>query len=532
MRSTTVTASLLGVAVAACSGSDGAPPRVPLPDVDPGPSPAPRLTAAQYRHTLRDLFGESLVLPSALEPDHPAAGLLAVGASETSISGWGVEQYETAAYSIAAQVLGDSGMRATVLPCAPSGSGDRACAEQALAAWGRQLFRRPLAEEELNALLALFDRGVEVSSTFDGGLELGLAALLQSPSFLFRIELGQGGQATGFELASRLSFFLWDAGPDRELLDLAAEGHLTEDNVLLAQAQRMLADPRAHRGVRAFFEDLFELYHLEHLNKDPTVFLHFTTDLGKLAREQTLLDLERLIFEEDADYRQIFVDTRTAVDRRLAALYEVRAPSKEGFGVVELPEAGGRRGLLGQASFLALRAHPSASSAVLRGAFVRKVLLCHVVPPPPPGFNTALPEPSATARTLRERNVAHLSDPGCAGCHSRMDPIGLGLESFDGIGRRRTHDNGGVIDASGQLDGVAFSDAWSLAQAVHDHPDVPRCLVRSLYRYATNAQEAPTEAPLLDALTANFQASGHRVQALILDLVTSPAFRRAQGVAP
>ncbi|MBK6686903.1 MAG: DUF1592 domain-containing protein [Deltaproteobacteria bacterium] len=516
----------------ACSSTEAPPPLVPLPEVDPGPPTVPRLTGAQYRHTLQDLFGEGLILPDALEPDSPAAGLLAVGASETSISSWGVEQYESAAYAIAQQVLSDPTQKARFFTCTPAGTTDPACARTILETWGRSLFRRPLAEEELSGLVTLTTLGSTTSATFEAGLELGLAALLQSPSFLFRVELGEAGRYGPFALASRLSFFLWNSGPDPELLAAAADGRLSTAEGLEQQARRLLADPRARRGVRAFFEDLFELYHLEALNKDPTVFLHYTTDLGKLAKEQTLQDLERIVFDEDADYRQILITDRTAVDRRLAALYGVRAGSKEGFSVVQLPPEGGRRGLLGQASFLALRAHPSSSSAVLRGAFVRKVLLCQLVPPAPVGLNTALPEPTATARTLRERNVVHLTDPGCAACHSRMDPIGLGLENFDGIGRYRGEDNGAPIDASGDLDGVPFTDAWSLAQAVHDHPDVPRCLVRSLYRYATNAADVPSEAPLIDALTANFQASGHRVQSLMLELVTSGAFQKVTEVSP
>lgn len=518
-------------ALVACSSAEAPPPLVPLPEVDPGPPTVPRLTAAQYRHTLRDLFGASLILPSAIEPDSPAAGLLAVGASETSISSWGVEQYESAAYAIAQQVLSDPEQRAR-FSCTPSGTTDPTCARTLIGDWGRSLFRRPLAEDELSGLVKLTTLGSTTSANFDAGLELGLAALLQSPSFLFRVELGEAGRYGPYALASRLSFFLWNAGPDAELLAAAADGRLATAEGLEQQARRLLADPRARRGVRAFFEDLFELYHLESLNKDPTVFLHYTTELGKLAKEQTLQDLERIVFDEDADYRQILITDRTAVDRRLAALYGVRAGSKDGFSVVQLPPEGGRRGLLGQASFLALRAHPSSSSAVLRGAFVRKVLLCQLVPPAPVGLNTALPEPTETARTLRERNVVHLTDPGCAACHSRMDPIGLGLENFDGIGRYRSEDNGAVIDASGELDGVPFTDAWSLAQAVHDHPDVPRCLVRSLYRYATNAQEVPSEAPLIDALTANFQASGHRIQNLMLELVTSGAFQQVSEVSP
>lgn len=515
-------------AVAGCAGEPSAPPP-PLPDVAANEAPLRRLTAAQYRNAVRDVLGDDIVLPPALEPDLAASGLVALGAARAAVSAWGVEQYEAAAFDLAEQALAPE-RRARWLTCTPSGSVDRVCAEQFVEAIGLRLWRRPLTEAEKGSLLDVAERAGTTLGDFDAGLRYALAAMLQSPAFLYRGELSDGGRFDDYALASRLSFFLWNTTPDEALLEAAAQGRLSTEDGLAEQARRLLDDPRARRGVRNFFTELFELYELDDMIKDPTVFVHYDAELGAAAREETLRVIEDLVFEQDGDFRDLLTTRKTFVNRRLAAIYQVRAPVREGFGEVTLPE-GTRRGLLGHVSTLALHSHPAASSAVLRGHFVRKVLLCGVIPPPPVGVNTALPEPSATARTLRERNRVHLEDSACAGCHTLMDPIGLGLENFDGVGRWRAEDNEARIDPSGELDGVPFADAWDLAEAVRAHPALPTCLVRNVYRYATGVEEKTAdEGALLDALTARFEAQGYSVRSLLYDVATSSGFVRAGEV--
>ncbi len=186
-----------------------------------------------------------------------------------------------------------------------------------------------------------------------------------------------------------------------------------------------------------------------------------------------------------------------------------------------------RRGLMTHVSILALNSHPVSSSATLRGKFVRKVLLCGVIPAPPVDVNTALPEPSGETRTLRERVAEHLTDPGCRGCHINMDPIGLGLENYDALGQFRTHDNGALIDPTGEVDGDPFTDAVDLGRALHDADALAPCLVRSVYRYATGHMEEPGEAAMLENLDARFEANGYRVLDLMMDVIVSPGFRTA-----
>ena len=253
-------------------------------------------------------------------------------------------------------------------------------------------------------------------------------------------------------------------------------------------------------------------------------------EVGPSAREETLLGLERLVFEIDGDFRDILTTRETFLNRRLAAIYDVPAPVREGFGLTELPEDGLRMGLLGQVSFLAPNAHATSSSATLRGKFIREVLLCAAIPPPPANANTALPEPSGTALTLRDRSEEHMQSGSCRGCHQLMDPMGLSLENFDGIGRYRTTDHGVLIDASGELNGVAFADAEELGYLLHDHPDVPRCLVRTMYRYATGRLEASGETQALRQLTDAFTADGYRVKDLMREVALHRSFRHA--VAP
>lgn len=506
------------------------------PTLDEAPPPTlRRLTDAQYRRALEDLFGTGLFLPDQLEPDVRILGLNAVGASVTPISSRGIERYEETSYAVAEQaVLEDR--RGRFMPCTPTGAGDVACAREALAQLGLRVWRRPLSEAELDALVGLHSQAVETLGDFWQGLVFGIAALLQDPAFLMRPELGEVGadgvrRYTGYEMASRLSFLFWDAPPDAELLEAARTGALDTEEGVEAQAQRLWSSPRARDGVRAWASDLLHLAELDDLHKDPAVFQHMSDQVGPSAREETLRGVEHLIFDADADFRELLTTRHTFVDRTLAAIYDVQAPAREGFGEVELPEEQPRVGLLGQVSFLALQAHATSSSPTLRGLFVRDALLCQPLPDPPAGVDTSIPEQSAAFPTLRDRVQSHLTEPGCASCHELTDRIGLALEPFDGLGVHRSFDGGAPIDASGVLDGVPFDDAVGLAQALHDHPSLAGCLVKQVTRYGLGRKEAESEREVMAWLTERYVSGAHRMQPLWLDLVVSPAFRQVGEVS-
>ena len=507
---------------------DTAVPLGPKPVAEAEPAALRRLTSSQYENAVLDLLGADLTLPTSLEPDTAIDGLLSVGASTVSVSALGVERYEDAAYLLAEQAVENPDLYG----CTPAGAADSECATSFIEALGRRAWRRPLTSEEVEALVDLHMLVAQDAESFDAGAVYAIAAVLQSPYFLYRVEMGEPDPArpgqrllTDYEVASRLSFFLWNTLPDDELMDAADAGELSTDDGLRSQATRMLADQRAHDGVRNLFDELYELYLLESVTKDPTIFTMASPELGPAAREETLLTVERLVFVEDGDYRDLFTSRRTFVDRRLAALYGVPAPGEDGFGEVILPADGGRSGLLGQASTLMLHSHSTRSSATLRGIFIRETLLCQEIPAPPSNVDTSIPEADATSPTLRERVASHLEDPTCSGCHQVMDPPGLALENFDGIGRWRTIENGAVIDASGNLDGEEYDDAMGLNRALWNHEGVARCFTTKVMQYAVGHQMGAGEVALRNWLETSFKLEGHSVQNLLLEVVTSDAFR-------
>lgn len=534
--------SLVAAVFAGACGSD--PPSPPAkPDYGPRPpmpdtaaqTGAQRLTVPQYGNTIRDIFGKDINVPTAIEADAALDGFVAIGASVSTISPSGVEKYEKAAFAIAQQVIADDAHKAVVLQCKPTGPDDMACAKETVTRLGKKLYRRQLTDAETTRLTNIFMQASAALGGFDRGLEYAIAAMLQSPHFLYRPQVGEADPAhagqlryTSLEMASRLSYFLWNSTPDDELLAAAEKGDLVNDAALGAQIERMLASARAHEGLRAFVTDWLKLRELDNLNKDPTLFTYYSPDLGPMVREETLRLFEHLVFELDTDVREIMTTRQTFVNTKLASMYMIASPADEGFNLVEFPENSPRVGLLGHASILALHSHPRATSSTLRGKFIREGLLCDTIPPPPANVNTGLPEPSQTARTLRERMQPHLQDPVCKSCHILLDPIGLGLENFDAIGRYRAKEVGAVIDASGDLDGVKFADARALSKGIHDSPKFAPCIVRKVFSYATGFRPADADAATLRTLHWDFRDSGYRMKELLKLVAMSPAFRLAQ----
>ena len=529
---------MLALFVLGCSKRDE-----PQPEPDPGLEEVPyepptaamtRLTQTQYARVVHDVFGSDIAVPARLEPDLRDGGLVAIGASKATISPRGAELYEAAAISVAAQALAEE-RRDDIVPCMPAAVRDEACAEQFVVETGRRLWRRPLTDDEVAKLTQLAVRAAETLGDFHVGLEHALSAMLQSPKFLFRTEIGsetsEGRVVTPYELATRLSFFLWNTAPDDALLDAAETGRLATPEGVEAEVDRMLEDERARDGVRQIFTDLFELDRLDELVKAPQVFEHASEDVGPSAREETLRTIEWLAFEQNADFRDLLTTRTTFLNRKLASIYSVPAPARDGFAMFEFPEDHPRAGtgFLGHASFLSLAAHPVSTSPTLRGKFIRQKLLCHLIPSPPAGVDTSIPEPSGEAPTLRARIQEHLSNPACSSCHLITDPMGLGLENFDGIGVYRTHDNGVLIEPAGTLDEIEFADARELASVLRGHQDFAPCLTKKVYSYALGHEPELDELELVDALAARWAADEHRLLTLLREVALSPAFRRLGG---
>lgn len=494
----------------------------PEPRVRPAAATLRRLTRAQYEASLDDVFGPGLVLPAYLEPDVELDGFVSEGAGVAALSPYGVEQYDTAAYLVAQQLLAPE--RRGALPCEPADAG---CSRTVVEQLGRSLWRRTLDADEVDALVAIADEAEAALGEPDAGVEFALAALLVSPHFLYRVELGDD-VFDGPALASRTSFLLWGGPPDLELLDLAEEGALEDPATRRAQAERMLDDPRAARGVRALFHELLGLERLSTTTKDPTVFVHASPDVAPAAREETLALVERL-WSEDADFRDLVTTRETSVDRTLAALYEVPAPTREGFGAIEFGPEVPRSGLLGHVSFLSMQSHPTSTSVTRRGMYVRERLLCQDLPAPPADVDTSIPASTPESPTMRDRVAVHLENEACASCHRLSDPIGLALEHFDGIGRYRPDDQGYPIDATGELDGAEFDGLGGLAWAVHEHSDFTRCLVTGTLRYTQGHPLADGEETFVEWLDLGFADRGYVYRELLLDLVASDTFGLAEA---
>lgn len=508
-------------------------------DVDPGlPDSSAyglrRLTLPQLQNSLHDLLGASILVPADLEADTYGDDFASVGMASLAISVHAFEQFDDAAYAVAHQAMTVGAARAALVGCSPAGVTDDACATTFVRAFGRRAWRRPLTDAEVDRYAGIARQAAAALGDFHAGLEQALAGLLLSPNFLYIVQVGEVDPArptqrryTAYEMAARLSFFFWDTTPDETLLGAAARGELSTPDGVRAQAQRMLEDPRGRAVIVGFFSALFGLRWLPFLQRDPMLFPQFRSPtFSASVLQQTIRDIEDRVFVSDGDFRGFFDASTTFVNAELAQLYGLPPVTAPGFVQVALPADGPRAGLLGYAGFESMYSHDATNSPTLRGFVVRRSLLCQTIPLPSQDVRTNIPDADpASPTTLRQRLSLHRQSPACASCHEQMDPIGFALENFDPGGGWRATDNGLPIDASGDLDGVPFSGPRGLATALHDHPDVPGCFVRRLFRYSTGQQETAADVTTLDGLTRRFAANGYRVRGFLVDFVASDAFR-------
>jgi len=528
---------LLGIVCAL--GLSGCGPSEPA--TGGGPAEIRRLTEAEYRQSIADIFGGDIKVAGRFEPDLRADGLLAVGTGQVTVTPAGFEQYDSMAHGIAAQVV-DETHRDRLVGCKPADAHapDDVCAAKFLSEAGLRLFRRPLSEDELQGEVAVADAAARTLGDFHAGLAYGLAGLIAAPEFLFREEAaeadpGHPGQwrLDGWSMASRLSFLLWDTGPDAALLAAAGKGDLRDPAKLAAQVDRLLASPRLEKGARAFFSDMLAFESFDALAKDSVIYPKFSLKVANDAREQTLRTIADLLVTRHGDYRDLFTSRKTFLTRNLGMVYRVPVVTRDGWEAHEFPAGDARAGLLTEISFLALHSHPGRSSATLRGKAIRELLLCQTVPMPPSNVNFSIVQDTANPkfRTARDRLTAHRTAAVCAGCHKIMDPIGLALENFDGAGQYRTAENDAPIDASGELDGASFKDAAGLGRAMHDDPATVSCLVGDVYRYAAGRAVQPGEMAFTVWLKDRFAADGYQLPALLRRIALSDAFYRVSPPA-
>ncbi len=500
------------------------------------PASLKRLRLGEYQSSIRALLGDTLTLPSDLDGDLARGGYTTISAAVDPYSSAGIERFEAAGYALAAQVFGGSAAD-TLVGCRPTSSMDP-CVTKFVKDFGRRAWRRPLSDEELAKWTGAVG---SVASVFDGdvmkGLEFVVAGLLQSPHFLYRADIGEPvagapnlRRYTAYEMASRLSFVLWETTPDDILLDAAGAGELSTPGGVSAHAARMLGDERAKPAMQRFFSEFLRLSDLttEFHPKDAQLFPNVSDALYASMQTEQQLGIADL-FQTGGNVLDLFTSRSVYMDGALADFYGVARPAGPGFSLTPLPK--GRVGYLTSGAFLSINAHAASSSPTRRGVYVVQNLMCRVIPPPPPNTNTTLP-PDTGATTTRERLKAHRENAACAGCHSLFDPVGLSFEHFDAAGGYRETENGFSIDTTGLLDGVAFDNPEGLAKLLHESNDVARCLVASAYRYnsAHNIEhEADGEGATIDQLLAAFQASGKSYPELVASMVQHPAFRHATG---
>ncbi len=501
-------------------------------DAIPGMLVLPRLTAQQYRNSLTALLGEGLP-PTPVEPDTNPYLFYSIGAASTTLSELGTGQYEEAADTVTHFVFDDPARRSALVGCEVATPGD-GCVSQFLASFGRRAYRRPLTADE-HARWLQISVGLAQPDAWEG-LRMAVAGMLQSPHFLYRVEIGAPDpevpgrlRYTGYEMASRLSFLLWDSMPDDALFAAAERGDLDDVAGIRTEVERMLADDRARWAIQSFFAQYLDLGRIDGVTRDPVAYPLFTLTMPDSMRAEVELLVDDLVFRQRADVRQIFSTRQTFVNTELAALYGVEAPGATPitFVPVELPEDGPRAGLLTLGAFLTMNAKQTQTSPTARGKYVRERVLCQEVPAPPDDVNTDIDPPTGEGETMREKLEQHRSNPACTGCHQFIDPPGLLFESFDAAGVYRETENGVPVDSSGDLDGVPLANARALAELLADEPLVGRCMVTQLFRHAQGRLDTDDEEPTIDDLDARFAAADYRFLDLVVELATHDGFRTA-----
>jgi hypothetical protein len=427
---------------------------------------------------------------------------------------------------------GDSPSRRRVLTCKPVSANDELeCARTILLRTARRAYRRPVTETERERLMAFYTGERDKGASFDAGIETALAFMLVSPQFLFRFEREPENLAPGavyrisdIELASRLSFFIWSSIPDDQLLELAVKGTLKNPAVLEQQVRRMLADPRARALGSNFASQWLYLRNLKSQVPDPDVFPDFDDNLRQGLQRETEMLFESVVLEDRSAVDLLRADY-TFVNERLARHYGIPNIYGNQFRRVPVRDEY-RKGLLGQGSILTITSYANRTSPVNRGKYVLTNIL-GTPPPPPPADVPPLDEKPGKAVSMRDRMEQHRANPACSGCHKLMDPIGLALENFDGIGRWRTADNGTRINPSEVLsDGTHVDGPAALRQALVARPEqFVGTMTEGLLTYALGRGMGPEDMPVVRAILKGAARHEYRFSALVLGIVKSVPFQ-------
>lgn len=515
------------------SGADTGDPEA---GIRPGPSPIRRMTRREYNNTVQDLLGDDSKPASGFPAEEEALGFTN-NADALVVTQLLAEGYLDAAEDLALKAVAD--MSKLMGACDPGVDGEDTCVRGFLEDFGFRAFRRPLLVDEVETWMSVFT-DARSQFDFDVSVRLMLTAILQSPHFLYRVEFGEpvagekGVLKLGpYELASRLSYFLWGTMPDPELFDAAEAGRLTTPEDVAKQASRMLADPRVRVMVREFHSQWLHLSQLDLVEKDADMFPDFDADVLPLLRTEAESFIDHVIWEDQGDLYTLLLAPYTFMNGALADYYGVDGPTGDTFEKVDMPE-GRASGILTLGGLMTVLAKHNQTSPVLRGKFVREKLLCQLVPPPPDNIMVVPPEVDPNLPT-RERFKAHTSDALCAGCHSMMDPVGFGFEHYDGIGHWRDVEAGLPIDATGELlftkQGGPFDGVPELAALLAGSPELDSCMALQWFRYAYGRAETGDDAGTIEYIAGQFAGSGHRILDLIVSLTQTEAFLYRRDIA-
>jgi hypothetical protein len=515
-----------------------------------------RLNQSEYNNTIRDLVGVDFRPAADFPADDTGDGFDTIG-DVLSVSPTLVEKYLLAAETVIESAADDPQLwrrlstppgedyipfilrgapprRNDAVKALRQGPADERTALRAaeidrtyaaLQAFADRAYRRPITHAEMYRLMRFVETALNDGEQADAGLKLAMKAALVSPHFLFRIDAGPDRLAGDFELATRLSYFLWSSMPDEELFRLAARGQLRDARTLVQQVRRMLRDPRSRALAENFGGQWLQTRALAQSAPDPALFPRFDDELRRAMQEETELFVDSLI-REDRSVLELLTADYTFVNERLARHYGIPGVRGEEFRRVSLAGTP-RAGVLTHSGVLTVTSGPTRTSPVKRGKWMLENILGAPVPAPPPGADD-LKVPDAGGLTLRERLERHRSRAECASCHARMDPLGYGLENFDAVGAWRDRDGETPIDPAGTLpDGRRFRGAAELRAILTERPErFTRCLTEKLLVYALGRPLTPADRPAVDRIVRHAGRNGHRVSSLVIALVRSDPFQK------
>ncbi len=503
-----------------------------------GPAPAPAtlrlLTRTQYNNTLLDLLGDDSAPADEFPPEHRVENF-ENNAETHQANPLLVEKYWGAAREVSARVV--SGELDPIAPCPDADYAD--CVQSFIVDFGKRAFRRPMLPAEVEGFRQLYDKA-EPSLGYAASIGLVLEAMLQSPQFLYRVEAPIAPTPAtgavmlgGYELASRLSYFLWNTMPDDELFRAAAMDELKTSTQIEGQVRRMLESPKARAMVKDFHRQWLDLDRFDGLARDGSDL--DTKELTDSWKQSLLSFVDFVYWGGTGSLEELFSSDLIFVNPTLSQLYQLPSDGGTGFTGVEMPNE--RAGLLTQPALMALLSHADQSSPIQRGVFIRSQFLCAPPAPPPPTVNNTPPDPDPTL-TTRERFAIHTEQPACAGCHELIDPLGFGLENYDQFGRYRSEENLLPIDASGavvaapdpSLDGP-FANPFELAQRLAGSDVVRDCLATHWYRFAMGRVEQDSDSCSLDQVRTHFAESGGDLKELLVAITLSDAFRYRPAMA-